>query len=83
MKRLWGAVGTATLCLGLLASGVGFFQPGLICLEDDSSAGCPATPFYTGTLMLGLVLLLTSIFFFIRAQTTKRVTAESDDPVRS
>lgn len=68
---LWGAIGTVTLCLGMVMSAVGFLQPGLTCPGEDSSAGCPSTPLYSGMLGFGIVLLLASILFLIRAGKTK------------
>ncbi len=75
---LWGTLGSVLLLAGLAASFVGFVQPGLTCPDDDASAGCPATPFYSGMLGIGLLLLcIASIFFvlFVRAgQARNRVT---------
>lgn len=79
---LWGALGVVLLVVGLGVTSVGFLQPGLTCADDDSSAGCPATPFYSAMLGLGLVLTIVSIVFLVRAGNTHMLAPEAAVPFR-
>ena len=77
---IWGILGTVLLLSGAGFASVGFIQPGLTCAEDDSSAGCPATPFFSGMLGIGLVLLIMGIIFVVQAAKTRRPPAGAVGP---
>ncbi len=66
-NRLWRVLGFVALFSGIATASVGFVQPGLSCPDDDASAGCPASPFYSGLLGIGLALVIVGILFLVRA----------------
>ena len=77
---MWGILGTVLLLSGAGFASVGFIQPGLTCTEDDSSAGCPATPLFSGMLGIGLALLIMGIIFVVQAAKTRRPPADAVGP---
>lgn len=79
---LWCALGLILLFAGLGVTAVGVFQPGLTCPDDDASAGCPATPFYSGMLGIGLAIIFVSIFSLVRAGKTQQLMSDAAVPPR-
>lgn len=69
---IWGILSAVLLLAGAVSAAVGFLQPGVACAEDDSPAGCPATPFYSGLLGIGLTLLIIGTIFAVQAAKARR-----------